>query len=182
MTIKQKIAYPAEMLGMILLFIAFLAFFIYPYLAAAILCLYIVLCLTACFFPATNFLVLGAFGGCRTGRRPGPSAERALGRDDETDESLAGDLAVDRGDALAATKLAQALHGHFQAELIARHHDVFKAAFVDRREQAEPIAEAGLLGHEHPHRLRQGLDLEHAGHDGPARKWPGRTIPWPSPT
>jgi peptidoglycan/xylan/chitin deacetylase (PgdA/CDA1 family) len=56
MNIKQKIIYPAEVLGIILLSAAFIFYFFYPYLAAAIASFYIVLCLAASFFPGTNFL------------------------------------------------------------------------------------------------------------------------------
>jgi hypothetical protein len=42
---------------------------------------------------------------------------------------------------------------------------VLEAALVDRGEEAEPIAEARLLGHVDAHRLGQSLDLEHARHD-----------------
>ena len=37
-------------------------------------------------------------------------------------------------------------------------------------EQPDPVAEAGLLGHEDGHRLGQGLDLQHPGHDRQARE------------
>jgi peptidoglycan/xylan/chitin deacetylase (PgdA/CDA1 family) len=46
----------AEVTGILLLIAAVAAFFIHPLLAAALLLFYIVLCVSACFFPQTNFL------------------------------------------------------------------------------------------------------------------------------
>lgn len=46
----------AEGAGILLLIAAVAAFFIYPMLSAALLLIYIVLCVGACFFPQTNFL------------------------------------------------------------------------------------------------------------------------------
>ena len=46
----------AEFTGIILLIVAFAAFFIYPLLSVAVALFYVVLCVSACFFPGTNFL------------------------------------------------------------------------------------------------------------------------------
>jgi len=46
----------AESTGIILLMAAFAAFFIYPLLSVAMALFYVVMCVSACFFPGTNFL------------------------------------------------------------------------------------------------------------------------------
>jgi peptidoglycan-N-acetylglucosamine deacetylase len=56
MNIRQEVIHPAEFLGIILLPAAFIAFFLHPCLAVALLSFYVVLCLTASFLPGTNFL------------------------------------------------------------------------------------------------------------------------------
>lgn len=48
--------YRAEITGLFLLIAAVAAFFIHPLPAAALLLLYVVLCVSACFFPQMNFL------------------------------------------------------------------------------------------------------------------------------
>ena len=45
-----------------------------------------------------------------------------------------------------------------------------KRHVVDAGEQADPVAEAGLLGDVDGHRLGERLDLEDAGHDRQARE------------
>jgi peptidoglycan-N-acetylglucosamine deacetylase len=57
MTAKQRIISPAQATGITLLAIAVLVFFFNPFLAAAIASIYIVLCITASFFPQTNFFL-----------------------------------------------------------------------------------------------------------------------------
>ena len=76
--------------------------------------------------------------------------------------------------------LPEALHRDLEAKLVARRDDVLEAALVDRGEEPEAIAEAGLLGHEDPHGLGQRLDLEDAGHDRLAGEVARRrTTRWP---
>lgn len=48
--------YRSEITGFILLITAAAAFFIHPLLTAAFLLFYVVLCISACFFPQSNFL------------------------------------------------------------------------------------------------------------------------------
>lgn len=48
--------YPAHITGLVFLIAAGVVYFIHPWLSAAILLFYIVLCVAACFFPQTNFL------------------------------------------------------------------------------------------------------------------------------
>lgn len=47
----------AEIAGILLLMAAFAAFFIYPMFSVVLALFYVVLCVGACFFPRTNFLV-----------------------------------------------------------------------------------------------------------------------------
>jgi peptidoglycan/xylan/chitin deacetylase (PgdA/CDA1 family) len=47
---------PSEALGIILLAVALVVYFVSPLMAAAVACLYILLCVLGCFFPQTNFL------------------------------------------------------------------------------------------------------------------------------
>ena len=84
---------------------------------------------------------------------------------------LAGDLAVDAGDARPRPKrAAELLHRDLEAERVAGRDDALEAALVDAGEQPDPVAEARLLGDVDGHRLGQRLDLEHAGHDRQARE------------
>jgi peptidoglycan-N-acetylglucosamine deacetylase len=52
---KRKLVSPAQGMGIILLSSAVLIFFLNPIIAAAVAFFYIILCLTASFYPATNF-------------------------------------------------------------------------------------------------------------------------------
>jgi peptidoglycan/xylan/chitin deacetylase (PgdA/CDA1 family) len=54
---KQLFRDPAEVTGIILLVVSTLVFAVDPLLAAAIALFYILLCVSACFFPQTNFLL-----------------------------------------------------------------------------------------------------------------------------
>ena len=84
---------------------------------------------------------------------------------------LAGDLAVDAGDAPAAAEpAAELLHRDLEAERVARDDDPLEAALVDAGEQPDPVAEARLLGDVDGHRLGERLDLEDAGHDRQPRE------------
>src|SRR6185503_18967453 len=103
--------------------------------------------------------------------RSGASTEHALARDDEAERRLAGNLAVDCRDALAAAEaLAELVHRDLEPEGVAWDDDALEARLVDAREEADPIAEAGLLRDEDRHRLGERLHLEHAGHDRQARE------------
>jgi peptidoglycan/xylan/chitin deacetylase (PgdA/CDA1 family) len=53
---EPGITAPAQIAGIIILTAAAVSFFIHPYLTIALAFFYIVLCITACFFPETNFL------------------------------------------------------------------------------------------------------------------------------
>lgn len=57
MIAKQRIICPAQATGITLLVIAVLVFFFNPFLAAAVASFYIILCITASFFPQTNFFL-----------------------------------------------------------------------------------------------------------------------------
>ena len=56
MIVQQKIISPAQVAGIIILAAAAVSFFISPLLAIVLALFYIILCVTACFFPQTNFL------------------------------------------------------------------------------------------------------------------------------
>lgn len=56
MAVKQKTTSPAQVAGIVILTAAAVSFFINPQLAIALALFYIALCITACFFPETNFL------------------------------------------------------------------------------------------------------------------------------
>jgi peptidoglycan-N-acetylglucosamine deacetylase len=53
---KRKVISPAQGMGIILLSAAAFIFFLNPLIAASVALFYIILCLTASFYPATNFL------------------------------------------------------------------------------------------------------------------------------
>lgn len=57
MAVKQKTISPALVAGIIILTAAAISFFINPQLTIALALFYIALCIAACFFPQTNFLV-----------------------------------------------------------------------------------------------------------------------------
>lgn len=57
MAVKQKTTSPVLVAGIVILTAAAVSFFINPQLTIALALFYIVLCITACFFPQTNFLV-----------------------------------------------------------------------------------------------------------------------------
>lgn len=57
MAVKQKTISPALVAGIIILTAAAVSFFINPQLTIALALFYVALCIAACFFPQTNFLV-----------------------------------------------------------------------------------------------------------------------------
>ena len=57
MTMKMLFSNPAGITGIILLTVSALVFVVSPLMAAAIALFYILLCVIACFFPQTNFLL-----------------------------------------------------------------------------------------------------------------------------
>src|SRR5579862_104159 len=99
------------------------------------------------------------------------SLQDACRRDDEAEERLACHLAVDRRDPPApAEPGAELLHRDLEAEDVAGDDDPLEPGLLDRSEQADLVAEPGLLGDIDGHRLGERLDLEDAGHDGQARE------------
>src|SRR5215217_3988540 len=99
------------------------------------------------------------------------SSQHAFGRDDEAEEPLAGNLAIDGGDTeTLAEPAAELLHRDLEAEDIAGHHDPLESHIVDPGEQPDPVAEPGLLRHVDRHRLRERLDLEDARENRQARE------------